>query len=127
MKRAPRMPDTIEIHEPTAKEQAAALKQFLAASGSAMKRREQAAAQLAPALEKITEALTDHWSTGSGRRLRQIVWSIYNGRTLVILGDVLTNFDGELGEAVTTLIHAKLILIPKSFMAAAGAKSFEAG
>ena len=59
-------------------------------------------------MEKITEALSDHWSTGSGRRLRQIVWSIYNGRTLVILGDVLANFDSELGEAVATLMHAKL-------------------
>ena len=79
-KRAPRMPDTFEIHEPTAEEQAETLKQFLTASGAAKKRREDAEAQLAPALEKITEALTDHWSTGSGRRLRQIVWSIYNGR-----------------------------------------------
>ena len=108
MKRAPRMHDTFEIHEPTAEEQAEALKHFFAATGAAKKRREDAAAQLAPALEKITDALTDHWSTGSGRRLRQIVWSIYNGRTLVILGDVLTNFDSELGEAVATLIHAKL-------------------
>jgi hypothetical protein len=108
MKRVPRMPDTFEIHEPTAEEQAEALKQFYAASGAVKKRREQAAAQLMPVLEKITEALTKHWSTGSGRRLRQIVWSIYNGRTLVILGDVLTNFDGELGEAVATLIHARL-------------------
>jgi hypothetical protein len=84
------------------------LKQFFAVSGAAKKRREDAEAQLAPALEKITEALTEHWSTGSGRRLRQIIWSIYNARTLVILGDVLTNFDDELGEAVATLIHAKL-------------------
>jgi Family of unknown function (DUF6130) len=59
-------------------------------------------------MEKITAAVTEHCSTGSGRRLRQIVWSIYNGRTLVNLGDVLTNFDGELCEAVATLNHAKL-------------------
>lgn len=57
---------------------------------------------------KITVAVTEHWSTGSGRCLRQIVWSIYNGRTLVNLGDVLTNFDGEQCEAVATLNHAKL-------------------
>ncbi|HEY5742543.1 MAG TPA: hypothetical protein VIS99_08375, partial [Terrimicrobiaceae bacterium] len=77
-------------------------------AAAANKRREDVAAQLAPALEKITAAVTEHWSTGSGRRLRQIVWSIYNGRTLVNLGDVLTNFDGELCEAVATLIYAKL-------------------
>jgi hypothetical protein len=102
------MPDTFKIHEPTAEEETEALKQFFAASEAAKRRREGAAAQLAPALEKVTEALIDHWSTGSGCRLRQIVWSIYNERTLVILGEVLTNFDGELGEAVSTLIHAKL-------------------
>jgi hypothetical protein len=37
---------------------------------------------------------------------KQIVWAIYDWRTLVIMGDVLTNFDGELGEAVATVIQA---------------------
>jgi hypothetical protein len=73
------MPDTFEIHEPTAEEEAEAAKQFLVANGAAKKRREDGAVRLAPALEKIIEALTDIGSTGSGRRLRQIAWSIYNG------------------------------------------------
>lgn len=71
-------------------------------------RRSEARAQLVPALEKITEALTHHWTTGSGRRLRQIVWSIYNASAPVVLGDALTNFDSEFGGAVVALIQAKI-------------------
>jgi hypothetical protein len=96
------------IRDPQAvEEEAEALKQFLPPARrprntTRMRRRSSAS------MEKITAAVTEHWSTGSGRRLRQIVWSIYNGRALVNLGDVLTNFDGELCEAVATLNHAKL-------------------
>ena len=60
------------------------------------------------ALPIITEVLTFHWSTGSGRRMRQIVWSIWNGDTLVPLWDVLSGFDYKLGRAVAKLIEAKL-------------------
>lgn len=105
LERALRMPKKFEIHEPAPEERDEALRRFFAMSNV---REEALAAALAPALEKITEALTHHWTTGSGRRLRQIVWSIYNASTLVVLGDALANFDNKLGEAVGTLIYAKI-------------------
>ena len=60
------------------------------------------------ALPVITEVLTHHWSTGGGRRIRQIVWSIWNGSTLVSLWDVLSGLDYKLGRAAAKLIEAKL-------------------
>lgn len=96
------------LHEPTEEEKQATLGAFFAAVKESEARRDEAATGLDAALEKITEALTHHWTTGSGRRLRQIVWSIYNTRTLLALGDVLTNFDADFGEAVAVLIRAKL-------------------
>jgi hypothetical protein len=93
--------------EPDANKQAV-LDAFAAQMQKIRERKEAASAELPEALEMITEALKHHWSTGSGRRLRQIVWSIYNASTLVALGDVFTNFDTELGGAVATLIRAKL-------------------
>ncbi len=64
---------------------------------------------LEEALPVITEALTYHWSTGGGRRMRQIVWSIWNGSTLISLWDVLSGLDYKLGRAAAKLIEAKLM------------------
>lgn len=86
----------------------AVLDEFAALMRRVEEQKEAAQVGLDEALVKITEGLTEHWTTGSGRRLRQIVWSIYNGSTLLALGDVLTNFDSEFGEAVAVLIRAKL-------------------
>lgn len=61
------------------------------------------------ALTAITEAISQHWGTGGGRRLRQIVWSLWNGHTLVALWDVLSGLDHEIGRAVARLIEAKLM------------------
>ena len=94
--------------EPTEEESQAALDEFTAQMRKITERKEAAAAGLDEALATITDAIKHHWGTGSGRRLRQIVWSIYNASTLVALGDVLTNFDSELGAAVAKLINAKL-------------------
>ena len=60
------------------------------------------------ALPVITEVLSHHWSTGGGRRVRQIVWSIWNGATLVSLWEVLSGLDYKLGRAAAKLIEAKL-------------------
>lgn len=60
------------------------------------------------ALPVITEVLTHHWSTGGGKRIRQVVWSIWNGSTLVSLWDVLSGLDYKLGRAAAKLIEAKL-------------------
>ena len=64
---------------------------------------------LEEALPVITDALTYHWSTGGGRRMRQIVWSIWNGSTLISLWDVLSGLDYKLGRAAAKLIEAKLM------------------
>ena len=64
---------------------------------------------LEEALPVITEALTYHWSTGGGRRMRQIVWSIWNGSTLISLWDVLSGLDYKLGRSAAKLIEAKLM------------------
>ena len=71
--------------------------------------KEAAKVGLEEALPVITEALTYHWSTGGGRRMRQIVWSIWNGSTLISLWDVLCGLDYKLGRAAAKLIEAKLM------------------
>lgn len=94
--------------DPDDPESKAVVAHFAAQMRKVRERQEAATVGLDEALAKIKDSLTHHWSTGSGRRLRQIVWSIYNGSTLLALGDVLTNFDSDHGEAVAVLIRAKL-------------------
>ena len=61
------------------------------------------------ALTTITGAIRQHWTTGGGRRLRQIVWSLWNGDTMVPLYDVFGGLDHDLGRAVAKLIEAQLM------------------
>lgn len=98
-----------KIHEPTPEEQEAVVAEFAAQMRKVRERKEAAAEGLDEALATITAAIKEHWSTGSGRRLRQIIWSMHNASTLVALGDVLTNFDTELGGAVAKVITAKIL------------------
>lgn len=98
-----------KIHESTEEEKQAVHDEFTAQMRKVQDRKKAAAAGLDEALATITAAIKEHWSTGSGRRLRQIIWSIYNGSTLVALGDVLTNFDTNLGGAVAKVISAKIL------------------
>lgn len=98
-----------KIHEPTPEEQQAVVEEFAAQMRKVRDCKHAAAAGLDEALATVTAAIKEHWSTGSGRRLRQIIWSIYNGSTLVALGDVLTNFDTDLGGAVAKIINAKIL------------------
>ncbi len=105
------MPDfnqRFAIRAQTEEETQAALAEITAQMRKVRERKKAAAAGLDEALATITDAIKCHWSTGSGRRLRQIIWSMHNGWTLVALGDVLTNFDAELGGAVAKVINAKL-------------------
>ena len=86
-----------------------ALSEFAAQMRPVKESKEAAKAGLDEALATITETLQHHWVTGSGRRLRQIVWSIWNGHTLVPMWDVLGGFDHQLGRAVAKLLEAKLL------------------
>jgi hypothetical protein len=104
------MPDQAsENRDLTEEEEAqAALEQFFSEEKKVRERKEAATAGLDEALAAITATIAEHWGSGSGRRWRQIVWSIYNGSHLVGLGDVLTNFDTDNGLLVSKLIDAKL-------------------
>lgn len=103
------MPDEpFQIHEPTEEEMQAVLQQFFSETEKVRARKESARVGLDETLTAITAIIAEHWGSGSGRRWRQIVWSIYNGSHLVGLGDVLTNFDTDNGLLVSKLIDAKL-------------------
>ena len=45
--------------------------------------------ELQGALDVITEYLQSGWGTGGGRRLRQFVWSLWNGHHLLNLFDLI--------------------------------------
>lgn len=67
------------------------------------------AEELQAALDTITAALTHHWSTGGGTRLRRFIWSLWNEWHLVNLFDLCAGLDHELGDAVATIFHAQLV------------------
>ncbi len=106
------MPDpdfpATQIHRPTEEGKRAAIEDFAAEMRQIRAAKKAAKLSLDEALPVITEALTHHWSTGGGRRIRQIVWSIWNGSTLISLWDVLSGLDYKLGRAAAKLIDAKL-------------------
>ena len=103
------MPDQpLETDEPLDPEAQAAFEAFLSAEKSGREREEAAKTRLDEALIGITAVISEHWGSGSGRRWRQIVWSLYDGSYLVCLADVLTNFDTDNGLLVLKLIEAKL-------------------
>lgn len=103
------MPEVPPIHRTTEEEKQAVMNEFAAQMRRIKADKEAAKAGLDEALATITEAMRQHWGTGGGRRLRQIVWSLWNGHTLVALWDVLGGLDHELGRAVAKLIEAKLM------------------
>ena len=106
------MPDpdipAIRVHRPTEEEKRTAMEDFAAEMRQIRAAKETAKIGLEEALPVIIEVLNHHWSTGGGRRMRQIVWSIWNGSTLVSLWDVLSGLDYKLGRAAAKLIEAKL-------------------
>ena len=61
------------------------------------------------ALTTITEGIRRSWNTGGGTRLRQIVWSLWNGDTVVGLYHVMGGLDYDLGRAVAKLLEAWLV------------------
>lgn len=103
------MPEIPPVHRPTEEEKHAVVEEFAAYTREIKAHKEAAKVGLDEALTTITEAIRQHWGTGGGRRLRQIVWSLWNGHTLVPLWDVLGGLDYQLGRAVAKLIEAKLM------------------
>ena len=107
------MPDSdspsIQVHRPSEGEKRVVMEEFAAEMRKIRAAKETAKAGLDEVLPVIAEVLTYHWSTGGGRRMRQIVWSIWNGSTLISLWDVLSGLDHKLGHAAAKLIEAKLM------------------
>lgn len=65
--------------------------------------------ELQAALATITDALTHHWSTGGGTRLRRFIWSLWNDWHLVNLCDLCGSLDHLLGDAVVTILRAQMV------------------
>lgn len=64
--------------------------------------------QLEAALPLLTDTLRRHWSTGQGKRVRAIVWSLYGGGHPVGLGNALSGLDDALARAIGTAIAARI-------------------
>lgn len=102
------MPEIPPVRRPTEADKQTAMDEFAAQMREIKEHKAAAKVGLDEALTTITEAIRQHWSTGGGRRLRQIVWSLWNGETLINLYDALNGLDFELGYAVAKLLEAQL-------------------
>lgn len=103
------MPEIPPVRRPTEQENQAAMDGFVAQMRQIKEHKERAKAGLDEALTTITEAIRQHRTTGGGTRLRQIVWSLWNGDTPIGLYHVLGGLDYELGCAVAKLFEAWLV------------------
>ena len=65
--------------------------------------------ELQGALDVITVYLQSGWSTGGGRRLRQFVWSLWNGHHLINLCDLSSGLDSRLSDAVIVAFQAAML------------------
>lgn len=98
------------IRMPTAEEEQAVLDEFAREMRRAEERRNSVSPeQLREALETITDYLATGWSTGGGRRLRQFVWSLWNGHHLINLYDLSSGLDGRLTDAVIVVFRASMV------------------
>lgn len=64
--------------------------------------------QLEATLPLLTDTLRHHWSTGQGKRVRAIVWSLYGGDHPVGLGYALSGLDTKLARALGSAIAARV-------------------
>lgn len=98
------------IHFPTEEEQQATLNEFAREMQRVKERKESVPRdKLNEALETITDYLKTGWSTGGGRRLRQFVWSLWNGFHLINLYDLSSGLDGRLTDAVIVVFNAAMV------------------
>lgn len=102
--------NSIQLHEPTEQEQRDALDEFTRHMNAVDARRNSVdRAELQSALDAITDALTHHWSTGGGTRLRRFMWSLWNGWHLINLFDLCSGLDYQLGDAVLIVFRAQMV------------------
>lgn len=100
----------MKLHEPTEQEKQSALDELTRHMNAVQKRRDSIPRdELLSALETITHALSQHWSTGGGTRLRRFVWSLWNGWHLLNLFDLCAGLDCELGDAVIVVFRAQMV------------------
>lgn len=98
------------IRIPTDEEEQAVLDEFTREMRRAQERKESVSPEkLQEALKTITDYLATGWSTGGGRRLRQFIWSLWNGHHLINLYDLSSGLDGKLTDAVIVLFHAAMV------------------
>jgi hypothetical protein len=98
------------MHLPTPEEEQTTLNEFAREMQRVKKRRESVSMkQLDEALETISDYLKTGWSSGGGRRLRQFVWSLWNGFHLINLFDFTSGLDGRLGDAVIVVFNAAMV------------------
>ena len=111
LQRAPlKYPITMELHEPTEQEKQATLDELTRHMKAINERRNSIPAnELQAALDTLTDALTHHWSTGGGTRVRRFIWSLWNGWHMVNLFDLCAGFDHQLGDAVIVVFRAQMI------------------
>ncbi len=98
------------IHFPTAEEEQSTLNEFAREMQRIKERKESVSSQkLGEALETISDYLKTGWSTGGGRRLRQFIWSLWNGYHLINLYDLSSALDGRLTDAVIVVFNAEMV------------------
>ena len=98
------------IHFPTEEEEQSTLNEFARERQRVKERKESVSPQkLGEALETIAEYLKTGWTTGGGRRLRQFVWSLWNGHHLINLYDLSSGLDGRLTDAVIVVFNAAMV------------------
>ena len=98
------------IHFPTPEEEQATLKLFAREMQRSQARRDAISQEkVDEALNTVTDYLKTGWTTGGGRRLRQFVWSLWNGYHLLNLYDLSSGLDGRRTEAVIVIFHAAMV------------------
>ncbi len=87
-----------------------ALRELVAQERAGKAFREEARTALRDASPLLERTLRENWDTGQGTRLRQILWSLYNGSGLLPLGYSLSGFDTDLARAIGAAINGRLAL-----------------
>jgi hypothetical protein len=100
----------MQSHEHTDGDQQGALDELARHMRAVQERRDSVTDEaLQAALTTITDALTHHWSTGGGTRLRRFIWSLWNDWHLVNLYYLCSGLDYTLGDAVLVVFRAQMV------------------